>query len=487
MATPAEILIVDDEADIRTLIQGILEDEGYKTRQAGNSKHAYERLSERIPDLVILDIWLQFSDHDGLKILENIKEQHPLLPVVMISGHGTIETAVNAIRHGAYDFVEKPFKADRLLLMIERALESARLKKENERLRAKADGPMELVGQSPVLTNLRTSLTRVAQTSSRVLLTGEPGTGKDIAARLIHRLSQRADGPFTVLNCATMRPERLEMELFGNESGVMGEGARAGVLEQAHQGTLFLDEVADMPLETQGKIVRVLQEQKFQRLGGKDMVEADVRIIASTNRNLEESIAAGNFRQDLYYRLNVVPLEMPPLRKHPEDIPDIVDYFVRSYSSQSGLPPLRFSDAALAVLQSSNWPGNVRQLRNVVERIMIMASGSISDGIIDSKHLPAEILGVKPAGESGDDATATESSKELMTVPLREAREIFERDYLVSQLRRFGGNISKTAQFVGMERAALHRKLKQLGISTTGKQNEQDEPGGGDETIRKSA
>lgn len=486
MTSPAEILIVDDEADIRTLIQGILEDEGYTTRQAGNSKHAYERLSERVPDLVILDIWLQYSDHDGLKILETIKSQHPLLPVVMISGHGTIETAVTAIRHGAYDFVEKPFKADRLLLMIERALESARLKKENERLRKKTECSAELVGKSSVMDNMRAAIKRVAQTNSRVLLTGEPGTGKDISARLIHKLSQRSDKPFMVLNCATMLPDRLEMELFGNEAGAAGESARAGVLEQAHEGTLFLDEVADMPLETQGKIVRVLQEQKFQRLGGKDMMDADVRIVASSNRNLEELINSGHFREDLYYRLNVVPLQMPALRNHPDDIPELAAYFVRSYSQQSGLPVIHFSEAALAALQTCTWPGNVRQLQNVVERMMIMATGMPVDSVIGTEHLPPEILSVNGAdgttSRAGDDSPVN-----FMAVPLREAREIFEKEYLASQLRRFNGNISRTAQFIGMERAALHRKLKQLGLSTSARHADSEDPGGDDDTFRKTA
>ncbi len=484
MATPADILIVDDEADIRTMIQGILEDEGYTLRQAGNSKHAYEKISERVPDLIIQDIWLQYSEHDGLKILETVKAQHPLLPVIMISGHGTIETAVTAIRHGAYDFIEKPFKTDRLILMVERALESARLKRENEKLREKAEGPSELVGPSTVISNLRTNINRVAQTSSRVLLTGEPGTGKDVAARMIHKLSGRANGPFMVLNCATMRPERLEMELFGNEEGIMGESARAGVLEQAHTGTLFLDEVADMPLETQGKIVRVLQEQKFQRIGGKDLIEADVRIIASTNRNLEDAIKNGSFRQDLYYRLNVVPIEMPALRQHPEDIPAIADYFAQSYARQSGLPLMTFSPGAQTALQVCNWPGNVRQLRNVVERIMIMASGN-TEGIIQVEHLPPEVMSVKVSGNT-EGGNTPDSTADFMSVPLREAREIFEKEYLSSQLRRFGGNISKTAQFVGMERAALHRKLKQLGISTSTKQND-GESASDDETLRNIA
>ncbi|QQG35417.1 MAG: sigma-54-dependent Fis family transcriptional regulator [Micavibrio aeruginosavorus] len=477
----ADILIVDDESDIRALIQGILEDEGYSTRQAGNAKHAYEKLSERVPDLVILDIWLQYSEHDGLKILENIKAKNPLLPVIMISGHGTIETAVTAIRNGAYDFIEKPFKTDRLILMAERALESASLKRENEALRRKTQGPSDIVGASSVMSSIRSTLGRVAQTSSRVLLTGAPGTGKDVAARMIHRLSQRTDKAFVVVNCATMLPERLEMELFGNESGIMGESARAGVLEQANGGTLFLDEVADMPLETQAKIVRVLQEQKFLRLGGKDMIETDVRIVASSNRDLEEAVAQGRFRQDLFYRLNVVPVDMPTLRQHPEDIPALIDHFVEQYSKQSGLPPLSFSEGALAILQACDWPGNVRQLRNVIERIMIMGAGNLRDGIVLSEHLPAEVFPVKVgAAPQG----AGESGANFMSVPLREAREIFEREYLTSQLRRFGGNISKTAQFVGMERAALHRKLKQLGISTGAKQNDDESGSEDDQALR---
>lgn len=483
---PADILIVDDESDIRTLIQGILEDEGYTIRQAGNAKHAYEKLSERVPDLVILDIWLQYSEHDGLKILENFKAQHPLLPVIMISGHGTIETAVTAIRNGAYDFIEKPFKTDRLILMVERALESASLKKENEVLRQKTQGPSDLVGSSPVMATIRNTLNRVAQTSSRVLLTGEPGTGKDVAARMIHKLSQRAEGNFVVLNCATMLPDRLEMELFGNESGVMGEGARAGVLEQAHGGTLFLDEVADMPLETQTKIIRVLQEQKFQRLGGKELIESDVRIISSSNRNLEDAIARGHFRQDLFYRLNVVPVDMPALRQHPEDIPSLIDYFVQAYSKQSGLPTLSFSEGALAILQACDWPGNVRQLRNVIERIMIMAAGNLPGGVITNEHLPPEVFPLKIGGTS-ESLNNRESGTDFMSVPLREAREIFEREYLNSQVRRFGGNISKTAQFIGMERAALHRKLKQLGISTGAKQNDEDAADGDDQALRVTA
>lgn len=449
--TAAEILIIDDETSIRRLLQGILEDEGYRTVQAANAAQARAILAERMPSLVILDIWLQNSDQDGMEILAAIKKQYPYLPVLMISGHGTIETAVSAIKQGAYDFIEKPFKSDRLLLMIDRALETARLKRENESLRLKAEGPGELIGNSPAMANLRQLLIRVAQTNSRILLTGEPGTGKDIAARTLHRLSRRADGPFMAINCAILRPDRLEQELFGTEGGA------AGMLEQANGGTLLLDEVADMPLETQGKIVRVLQEQKFQRVGGQTPYEVDVRIVASTNRNLQQMMEEGRFRQDLYYRLNVVPLEIPPLRARLSDIAPLATHFAASLSMQSGIPLCQFSAGALAAMQNYQWPGNVRQLRNVIEWVMIMNGGKAD---ITADQLPPELRAM-PASSANDSALGMD----LIAVSLREAREIFERDYLVSQIRRFGGNISKTAQFVGMERSALHRKLKQLGIS----------------------
>ncbi len=457
-----EILIVDDEADIRGLIKGILEDEGYATRQASQSRSALEAVAESVPDLIILDIWLQNSAHDGLQILEALKKDHPYLPILMISGHGTIETAVAAIKQGAYDFIEKPFKSDRLLLLIERALEAARLRRENESLRNLANGPADLRGGTAIINNLRHNISRVAQTSSRILLTGEAGTGKNIAARMIHNLSARRHGPFIALNCAVLRPEKLERELFGSEEE--GEESR-GVFEQAHEGTLFLDEVADMPLETQTKIVRVLQEQRFMRLGGKEVIEVDVRIVASTNRDLEKLVQEGKFRQDLFYRLNVVPLAMPALREHPEDVQELVTFFAEHYSRQSGIPACSFSDAAIAALQAADWPGNVRQLRNIVERMMIMHGGK--DHILP-EELPAEISRNRAYNNLIGDGQGSDSApvSDFISVPLREAREIFERDYLASQIRRFGGNISRTAQFVGMERSALHRKLKQLGLST---------------------
>jgi two-component system nitrogen regulation response regulator NtrX len=461
MNMKADILIVDDENDIRSMMQGILGDEGYATRQAANSDQAYDEFKKKAPDLIILDIWLQNSRHDGLEILQNVKKMNPAVPVLMISGHGTIETAVNAIKIGAYDFVEKPFKTDRLLLMIERALETARLRAENQNLRVRAEGPSELLGDSSAMVSLRALMGRVAPTNSRVLITGEPGSGKDVAARSLHRLSQRSGKPFMVINCAILHPERLEAELFGTPGSM-------GVLERAHGGTLFLDEVADMPLETQGKIVRVLQEQRFQRLGGGEEIEADIRVIASTNRNLQAVMQEGGFRQDLYYRLNVVPVEMAPLRDRAQDIPLLAAFFSKLYSEQSGIAPCVFSDSAMAAMQAYDWPGNVRQLRNAIEWIMIM--NGAGEGPVRTDHLPPEIFSGAP------DLSGPRQGPDIMALPLKEAREMFERSYIESQIRRFGGNISKTAQFVAMERSALHRKMKQLGISPFGRQPFEDDP-----------
>ncbi len=464
-----DILVVDDEEDIRRLIQGILEDEGYAVRQAASPEQAYAQIAEKVPALAILDIWLKHGDEDGLKILSRLKEDHPLVPVLMISGHGTIETAVNAIKMGAYDFIEKPFKTDRLLLMISRALENAQLKRENMALRQRQESPMELTGESEAIAGLKQILDRVGPTNSRVLITGEPGTGKDLAARVIHRMSSRSSGPFMMLNCATLLPERLEVELFGSVDGIHGEPGKTGVLEQAHGGTLLLDEVADMPLETQGKIVRVLQEQKFTRVGGKETVQVDVRILASTNRDLAQEMEQGNFRQDLFYRLNVVPIRMPSLRERLDDLPALADYFLRQYAAQNGVPIRSFAPVALAAMQAYDWPGNVRQLRNAIEWIMIM--NGPGDAPILEDHLPPEITG-KGCGDSRSRGLDTE----LVLLPLREAREKFEKDYLEAQFRRFQGNVSKTSQFVGMERSALHRKLKSLGISSGDKQNDSDDP-----------
>jgi two-component system nitrogen regulation response regulator NtrX len=466
-----DILIVDDEADIRLLIGGILADEGFQTREAANSDEAMALLGQRRPHLIILDIWLHNSTLDGMGLLDVIKVEYPELPVIMISGHGNIETAVNAIKNGAYDFIEKPFKADRLLLILDRALESARLKRENEELRLKSGTEMELIGVSTAITQLRQAVERVAPTGSRVLLSGPPGSGKEVAARMLHRRSKRAGGPFVVLNCATMHPDRLEIELFGVERSAENQDAagKTGFLEQAHGGTLLLDEVADMPLETQGKIVRVLQEQTFERVGGKSRVEVDVRVVASTSKDLQSEMSAGRFRQDLFYRLNVVPMRLPPLKERRDDIVPLLEHLMRRAAEQTGLSMRRLGDDALAILQAYDWPGNVRQLKNVIDWILIMAPGG-ADDVIRADMLPPDIGAV-----SLSPITLTDGN-EVMSLPLREAREIFERRYLESQVTRFGGNISRTAHFVGMERSALHRKLRSLGITTSDKAEKADQP-----------
>jgi two-component system nitrogen regulation response regulator NtrX len=456
----ADILVVDDEADIRMLIGGILADEGYVTRDAADSQAALDAIATRRPGLVVLDIWLQGSALDGLQLLEMLKRQHPALPVVMISGHGNIETAVAAIKLGAFDFIEKPFKAEHFLVVIERALETARLRREYEELRSKVGSEVELLGSSSTVGSVRQAIERVAPTSSRVLITGPAGVGKEVTARLLHQRSRRASGPFVVLNCATMRPDRLEIELFGTEAGAEGPGSPAtiGTFEQAHGGTLLLDEVSDMPLETQGKIVRVLQEQTFERVGGKKRVEVDVRVIASTNRDLQVEMTEGRFRQDLFYRLSVVPVAVPPLRERREDIPILARHFVERAVELNGLPARAIADDALAVLTAYHWPGNVRQLRNVVEWLLIMAPGETHEAI-RADMLPPDIGTIPHQHQRGD------IDGEIMSVPLREARELFERRYLDAQVTRFDGNIAKTATFIGMERSALYRKLRALGLA----------------------
>ena len=460
-----DILIVDDEADIRMLITGILHDEGYATREAADSDSTIEAIADRRPGLVILDIWLQNSRMDGLGILNAIKREHPSVPVVVISGHGTIGTAVQAIKLGAYDFVEKPFKADRLILVVERAIEAAKLRQENEELRVRAGPEAELIGDSASINQLRQAIGKVAPTGSRVLITGPAGAGKEVVARVLHEQSRRDGGPFVVLNCATTSPERLELELFGCEAGVEGAGApgRTGNLERAHGGTLLLDEVADMPPDTQGKIVRVLQDQAFERVGGDRRVQVDVRVIASTNRDLSRRIMESRFREDLFYRLSVVPLEVPALRSRREDIPALVRHFMTRAAEGAGLPQRQMSEDALATLQAYKWPGNVRQLRNVIDWILIMAPGGFED-LVRADMLPPDIGAIAPSGLGG------ESGVEVMALPLREARGLFERQYLEAQVLRFGGNISRTAGFVGMERSALHRKLRSLGINASERQ-----------------
>lgn len=460
----SDILIVDDEADIRDLISGILEDEGHETRLAKNSDEALTAIEERRPSLVILDIWLQGSKLDGLEVLEKIKSQHAELPVVIISGHGNIETAISAIRKGAYEYIEKPFKADRLVLVTLRALENSQLKRENKELRERSSQSSEMVGRSAAINQLRQSLEKVAPTNSRVMITGPSGCGKELSARVLHIDSLRASGPFIILNAATMAPERMEVELFGMEEGD-GNITKVGALEEAHGGTLYIDEVSDMPLETQGKILRVLVEQRFHRVGGGTKVKVDVRIISSTSKNLQNEMQTGRFREDLFHRLSVVPITVPALSERRDDIPDLVEYFIQNIAASSGLAPRRIGDDAMAILQSHEWPGNVRQLRNNVERLLILSGGDPGT-VITADLLPEEIGSGTPLAQNNS------GGEHLMSLPLREAREIFERDYLVAQINRFGGNISRTAEFVGMERSALHRKLRALGVNSSDRTSE---------------
>ena len=452
-----DILIVDDEADIRDLVAGILDDEGYKTRTARDSDTALAEISTRRPNLIFLDIWMQGSKLDGLQLLEQIKKDHTDVPIVMISGHGNIETAVAAIKRGAYDFIEKPFKADRLVLVATRALENSRLKREVRELKQLAPSSGSLVGKSPCMNQLRQTIDRAGKANSRIMIVGPSGAGKELVARTLHNLSSRASGPFVVINAAAITPERMEVELFGVELADGETGRKAGALEEAHGGTLFIDEIADMPRETQNKILRVLVDQTFQRAGGTTKVNVDVRIISSTSRNLEAEIAEGRFREDLYHRLSVVPIRVPPLAERREDIPELVDYFMDQISSTTGLPKRKIGEDAMAVLQSHVWPGNVRQLRNNIERVMILAGGE-PDATITADMLPQDVGSMIPAMPTGV------NGEHIMGLPLREAREVFERDYLIAQISRFSGNISRTAEFVGMERSALHRKLKALGV-----------------------
>ncbi len=449
-----EILVVDDEQDIRDLVAGVLSDEGYECRTAGDSGSALAMIDERRPSLVLLDVWLHGSPMDGLEVLDAVKVREPQLPVIIFSGHGNIDTAVSAISRGAVDFIEKPFEAERLLLLVARATETERLRRENARLREGSAPTEEFTGGSSAINQVRATLKRVANTGSRVLISGPAGSGKEVAARLLHAGSPRADKAFVTVNSARITPERFEEELFGEEAD--GRLVRAGLLELADGGTLYFDEVADMPLNTQAKILRVLTEQKFVRAGGNRQLRVDVRVVSSTSRDLELEIAEKRFREDLFYRLNVVPVIVPSLAERREDIPALAEQFFTRYAREQGVQPPDVSSEALAALQAYDWPGNVRQLRNVVERTVILAPRDRIERI-EPDMLPAEVTGA--AGESGSGITA------LMGVPLRDARESFEREYLRIQIRRFSGNISKTAGFIGMERSALHRKLKLLGMT----------------------
>ncbi|KIC48706.1 sigma-54 dependent transcriptional regulator [Tateyamaria sp. ANG-S1] len=453
----SDILIVDDERDIRELISDILKDEGYATRLAGNSDDAMSAINDAEPALMILDIWLKDSRMDGIDILKAVKRDNPGVPVVIISGHGNIEIAVAAIKQGAYDFIEKPFNIDQLLVVIRRAMETSRLRRENQSLRRPEVAEAKMIGASASFRALISQLDKVTKSNGRVMLTGPAGCGKEVAARYIHANSNRSDAPFVTVNCAGVAPENMEEVLFGKETA--DRGIEPGLLEQAHGGVIYFDEVADMPIGTQSKILRVLVDQQFQRVGGTDKVRVDLRVISSTNRNLEEAIAAETFRQELYHRLNVVPIAVPSLEDRREDIPVLASHFILECNTAQGLPKRELTEDAAALMQTMVWPGNVRQLKNMVERVLILGDGT---GPIDAKELPGS---EEPASEEG----RVVLSGALATLPLREAREAFEREYLLTQINRFGGNISRTANFVGMERSALHRKLKSLGVVTSSK------------------
>jgi two-component system nitrogen regulation response regulator NtrX len=457
------ILIVDDEKDIRDLIGDILKDEGYSIRLAGNSDDCMAEINDEVPSLMILDIWLKDSRMDGIDILKSVKRDNPDVPVVIISGHGNIEIAVAAIKQGAYDFIEKPFNIDQLMVVVSRAMETSRLRRENADLRRRDVTASDLLGSSPAFKVLKSQLDKVTKSNGRVMLSGPAGSGKELAARFIHSNSGRASAPFVSVSSATIEPERMEEVLFGRETPE--RGVEKGLLEQAHGGVVYFDEVADMPLGTQSKILRVLTEQQFTRVGGADKVRVDLRVVSSTSRELRTEIAQGRFRQELYDRLNVVPIQVPSLEERREDIPELTAHFIELFHRSQGLPLRSLSPHAEALLQTMTWPGNVRQLRNVIERVLILGDGT---GPIAAHELP----GQETTGDSGSRYVVGGT---IATLPLREAREMFEREYLLAQINRFGGNISKTAGFVGMERSALHRKLKSLGVVSSGKAGEDED------------
>jgi len=458
-----DILVVDDERDIRELVSGVLSDEGYECRTAADSTSALAAIDERRPSLVLLDVWLHGSEMDGLEVLDAIKLREPELPVIIFSGHGNIDTAVSAVSRGAMDFIEKPFEAERLLLLVERATETERLRRENTRLRQGFTHSAGFNGNSAAINQVRATLKRVAGTGSRVMITGPAGAGKEVAARLLHSWSTRSDSAFVIVNSARITPERFEQELFGEESD--GKLVRPGLLEMADGGTLYLDEIADMPLSTQARILRILTEQSFVRVGGNRQIGVDVRVVSSSSRDLQYEMENKNFREDLFYRLNVVPIAIPSLAERCDDIPALAHHFFTRYAAEQGIVAPDMTEESMAALQAYDWPGNVRQLRNVVERTVILTPRERLDAV-EPDMLPSEVISGKLGGSMGVSA--------LMGVPLREARESFEREYLSIQIRRFSGNISKTASFIGMERSALHRKLKLLGM---GERNAEERKG----------
>jgi two-component system nitrogen regulation response regulator NtrX len=468
---PYDVLVIDDEADIRDLICDVLKDEHYTTRQVANSIDAFAAINERVPTVVVLDIWLQGSELDGLGILEMLKRKYPYLQIIMISGHGTIETAVNAIKIGAYDYIEKPFTEDKLLVTVKRACEMAKLVKENAELKLKVRETSELIGTTHQILQLKSAIDKVAPTSSRVLISGPSGSGKELVARMIHAKSRRINEPFVIFNAGGMSQEKAQLELFGDEEKISFDDKprRIGALELANYGTLFIKEVGDLPIPVQNKILRFLQDQTFERPGSNRLIKLDVRVISSTSLDLQEEVRAGRFRQELFYRLNVVPIKVLPLAERKDDLPLLCDYFLRYLHEAVGLPSRKLGEDAIAAMQAYNWPGNVRQLRNIIEWLLIMTQGG-EDDPIKADMLPPDIL-----SNGITIAKPDINNKDMMSMPLREAREIFERQYLSAQMNRFNGNISRTSAFIGMERSALHRKLKSLNIHASNLSKEEEE------------
>ncbi len=443
------ILVIDDEQSIRESLKGILQDEGYRPLFAESGEDGLSLLREESPDLILLDIWL--PGIDGLETLRLIREDFPEQLVIMMSGHGTIETAVKATKLGAYDFIEKPLSLEKVLLCVENAFKVGQLVEENRSLKQKMAKDCNMIGESEAISSLKEQIGIAAPTSGWVLITGENGTGKELVARASHNLSKRRSKPFVEVNCAAIPEELIESELFGHEKGAFtgATSLRKGKFDQAHEGTLFLDEIGDMSLKTQAKILRILQERKFERVGGSRTIEVDVRVIAATNKDLEEEIAQGNFRQDLYYRLNVLPFHVPPLRERCEDIPLLVEHFLTHFCNQEGRTIKNMDSAALDALKNYSWPGNVRELKNLVERLVIM----IQADTITLAHLPESVLGHTRSPDVANSAAT-----------LKEAREQFEKNFIRQKLTEFDGNISRTAEAIEMERSNLHRKLKAFGI-----------------------